>query len=80
MLTGLIYVAAGLLLGFLFPRPWVFVAALAVPLYFLGLKESWWGNGVGDQWQWAMLFLILLGVMALAAGAALSAVLKKPTP
>lgn len=46
----IVSVASGLLL-----RRWeaVLVPLLLVPLYYLGLKSDWWGDGTGDGWQFA---------------------------
>ncbi|MGH2710639.1 MAG: hypothetical protein ACRDH9_05480 [Actinomycetota bacterium] len=40
-------------------------------LIFLGLYSGWWGNGVGESWQFAMGFLMLVGVAIVGAGLAL---------
>jgi hypothetical protein len=56
MLVFLILVlAAAIAIGFLSGR-WAVVAVLAAawPLYFLGLHQEWWGDGVGDGWQAAV--------------------------
>ena len=40
-------------------------AVLVWPTYFLGLHESWWGNGLGDGW--APLLALLAVATAVAA-------------
>jgi hypothetical protein len=45
------------------------------PLYFLGLHKRWWGHGVGDMWQYALVGVTLLGTAAAAAGLLLHALL-----
>jgi hypothetical protein len=42
---------------------------VVVPLLYLGLGRGWWGAGLGDGWEFAM-----VGVWALAVGAASVAV------
>ena len=42
------------------------------PLFYLGLDRGWWGNGLGDGWQYPAAAALLLGVAstALAVGLA----------
>lgn len=42
------------------------------PLFYLGLREGWWGNGLGDSWQYPAAALTTAGVVttALAVAAA----------
>ena len=60
--TLTVALAAGLLL-----RHWLVVPVATViwPIYYLGLRASWWGSGTGDGWQTAALLLTL----SAAAGA-----------
>jgi hypothetical protein len=46
----IVSVVSGLIL-----RRWgaIGVPAVLVPLYYVGLKSDWWGDGVGDGWQLA---------------------------
>jgi hypothetical protein len=49
-------------------RSWAIIpaAVLVWPTYFLGLHESWWGNGLGDGW------IVLLALFAVATAVAAS--------
>jgi hypothetical protein len=55
MLAGLIIALVATTIGFLVGR-WaiVLLVAAAWPLYFIGLRQDWWGNGVGDGWQFVL--------------------------
>lgn len=59
----IVSVVGGLLL-----RRWeaVLVPVLLVPLYYVGLKSDWWGDGVGDGWQFAAT-AVTLGTMFVTA-------------
>jgi len=60
--------------AFVIGRAWaLLLPAIAWPLYFLGLRERWWGNGLGDNWQYALAGVTLLGLAAAAAGLMLRA-------
>lgn len=63
----------GLFLAALFAgRSWLFVLpATGWPLYFLGLHRGWWGHGIGDLWQYALIGVTLVGLLAVAVGLAL---------
>jgi hypothetical protein len=44
---------------------------LALPLigwalFYLGLDQSWWGNGLGDGWPYVAAALLLVGVVTTA--------------
>jgi hypothetical protein len=55
------------LVGFIVGRwPAAFVAPGIWALYILGLTRHWWGYGVGDGWQ----FALVVGAAAAAVGAA----------
>lgn len=41
--------------------------AVVVPLFYLGLRYGWWGDGVGDGWQLVALAVTLAGVAVAAA-------------
>jgi hypothetical protein len=75
--TGLIVLLPTLgfsVVAFVIGRAWaLLVPAIAWPLYFLGLRERWWGNGLGDRWQYALGGMTLLGLAAAAAGLMLRA-------
>ena len=52
-------------------------SALALPLvgwpvFYLGLNRGWWGNGLGDLWQYVAGAALLVGLVttALAVGLA----------
>ena len=69
------------LIGYLVGR-WgiVFSAAAVMPIYFLGVHAGWWGHGVGDGWEAALMVTTLivtggtaLGVPARRAGTRASA-------
>jgi len=55
-------------------RSWAALALPLVgwPLFYLGLDQGWWGNGLGDGWQFVAAGALLLGVVstALALGLA----------
>jgi hypothetical protein len=56
-------------IGFAIGRWGVIVPASAVwPLYLLGLKEGWWGSGVGEGWQYSLAFGVLLVAIATGTG------------
>ena len=46
--------------------PVAFAAPAAWILFVLGRKADWWGHGVGDGWEYAL----LAGAVVAAAGAA----------
>jgi hypothetical protein len=54
-------------------RSWLALLApfLAVPAFYLGLEREWWGDGLGDGWQFAMFAVLAIAVVATAAGLAL---------
>jgi hypothetical protein len=56
-------------IGFLIGR-WAIVIVLAAawPLYFIGLHAGWWGHGVGDGWEVALVIGTLVATVAGAAG------------
>jgi hypothetical protein len=41
---------------------------LAVPAFYLGLDRGWWGYGLGDGWQYAMLAILAIAVAVTAGG------------
>jgi hypothetical protein len=36
------------------------------PLFYLGLQQGWWGNGLGDMWQYVAAGVLLVGVVSTA--------------
>jgi uncharacterized membrane protein len=55
-------------------RRWTAVALPAIgwPLFYLGLDQDWWGNGLGDGWQDVAAWALVAGLVstALAVGLA----------
>jgi hypothetical protein len=68
--AGVVLVVAALaVLGFVSGRSWMLLAPFfAVPAFYLGLDREWWGNGLGDGWQYAMFAVLTVAVVATAAG------------
>jgi hypothetical protein len=59
-----ILVASGVI-AFGVGRWWtLFVPITAVSVFYAGLNAGWWGNGVGDGWQFAAAFVMGIGVLA----------------
>jgi hypothetical protein len=50
-------------------RRWTTVIppVIAWPVFYAGLDRGWWGNGVGDGWQYAAVLLTVVGVASTAA-------------
>jgi hypothetical protein len=64
-----IILAASALIGFVVRRWWaVLVPIAAFGLFYAGLNAEWWGNGVGDGWQYVMAFFMVLGALAAGIG------------
>lgn len=61
-------------IGFLIAR-WAVVAVLAAawPLWFLGLRQDWWGHGVGDGWQ----VILVSGTLAAAVAGAVGVFVRR---
>jgi hypothetical protein len=52
-------------------RWWAVALPLAViPLFHAGLRKGWWGDGVGDGWQYAAVMVTVVGLLASALGVA----------
>ena len=70
IITTLVPLAAGFILG-----RWA--VTLAAPgawvLFILGEKQGWWGHGVGDGWEYAL----IVGAAAAAAGAAVGVAVRR---
>jgi hypothetical protein len=51
-------------------RQWWAVALplLAVPLFYVGLRNGWWGDGVGDGWQFAAAAVTIVGLLGAMLG------------
>ena len=62
-------VIASPLIAFAVGRWWTLVLPIAaLVILYTGLNAGWWGHGVGDGWQFAMLLFVGLGVLAAALG------------
>lgn len=60
-------IAGSVLIGLLVGRWWTLLVPIAaVPCFYLGLNAGWWGSGVGDGWQFAMIFVLGLTAVAQA--------------
>lgn len=68
ILIALVAVAC-LVVGFVTGR-WLVVAAIAAvwPLVFLGTAVGLWGNGLGDAWQYPLVFGTAVMAVAAAGG------------
>jgi hypothetical protein len=64
-----VIVTGGLVGGFL-GRWWSMTAAviLVPPLAYLGIGLGVWGNGFGENWQYAIPFTFMIVVIAIAIG------------
>jgi len=50
-------------------RWWALVVPLAaVPFLYAGLRNGWWGDGVGEGWQYAAVMVTAMGLLASALG------------
>ena len=57
--------------AFFVGRWWSLVLPFAVvPIFYLGLDRGWWGSGLGDGWQYVMVFVLALAIGAAAVGLA----------
>jgi hypothetical protein len=65
LLTLVVVVAA-------FLRRWwtVTLPLVAILLFYAGLREGWWGDGVGDGWQYAAVLVTVVGLLGSALGVA----------
>lgn len=65
ILASAFFVAVGITIG----RIWALLLPPAAwGLFYLSLQQGWWGAGVGDGWQYAMAFIILVSLAATAVG------------
>ncbi len=44
------------------------IPLVAIPLFYAGLVNGWWGDGVGDGWPYAAAAVTALGVVAAVVG------------
>jgi hypothetical protein len=64
-IVAIAFVVAGVVVG----RIWAFLLPFVLwGLFYLSLQQGWWGAGVGDGWQYVMVFTILLSLAATAVG------------
>ncbi|MGH9893453.1 MAG: hypothetical protein ACREA0_15985 [bacterium] len=57
------------IIALLVGRWWIGVLpVIGWPLFFLGLNLGWWGYGVGDFWEQAMVLYMSVGVAAVTVG------------
>lgn len=58
-----------LLVALMTGRMWLLVvAAITWPLYIAGVLVGWWGDGVGDGWEYALITGTGASVSAAAVG------------
>jgi hypothetical protein len=51
---------------------WIVALPLvAFPLFYAGLRQGWWGDGVGDGWQYVAVLVMIVGVLGSLLGVAL---------
>jgi hypothetical protein len=76
----IVIATASVVIGFLIGR-WAIPIVLAAGwlIYVIGRKQEWWGSGVGDGWQVALLIGTVIAALAGAAGV-LARHRIKPTP
>lgn len=56
------------LVGVLVGRWWVLIVPLTVvPLLYIGTDQGWWGYGLGDAWQAAMMVFLAFALLITAA-------------
>ncbi|MBN8870486.1 MAG: hypothetical protein J0H66_11445 [Solirubrobacterales bacterium] len=67
-MTAVTLFIVGISLGFLLPRFLTLSLTALVPLYYVGLHLSLWGDGVGEQWLWAMVFLYAVSFFGILFG------------
>jgi hypothetical protein len=59
------FVAVGIMVG----RIWALLFPPALwSLFYLGLRQEWWGAGVGDGWEYVMAFIIVVSMAATTVG------------
>jgi ascorbate-specific PTS system EIIC-type component UlaA len=59
-------------------RWWAVVLPLGViPLFYAGLKAGWWGDGVGEGWQYAAVMVTIIGLLGSALGVAVGRALDR---
>lgn len=78
-------IVIALLVGFPFAgavlRRWYGLALPLVgwPLFYLGLGQSWWGNGLGDGWQYPAAGLAIVGLVTTALHIAVARRVRPPS-
>ena len=69
MWAALAVVAVSMVFAFVVGRWWVLICPLlVVPTFYLGLDQGWWGKGVGDGWQYVMVFALALALGSATVG------------
>jgi hypothetical protein len=64
--------------GFVLGRWWVLgLPAIVVPILYVGANYGWWGSGLGDGWQFALAFVLVLAITATGAGLVARATLRR---
>jgi hypothetical protein len=48
----------------------VILPLLSWPLLYLGLRQGWWGDGLGDGWHYPAVGLLLTGLLTTATSVA----------
>jgi hypothetical protein len=46
----------------------VLIPIAVIGAFYAGLNAGWWGYGVGDGWQFAMVGVMAIGVLAAGVG------------
>ena len=65
---GAILVASGVI-ALVVGRWWTLLVPItAVGVFYAGLNAGWWGNGVGDGWQFVMALVMGVGLLAAVVG------------
>jgi hypothetical protein len=73
-----VILAASAVVAFGIARLWAVVIPIAaIGAFYVGLNAGWWGNGVGDGWQFVMAGVMAVGVLAAAIGLGARALLTR---
>jgi hypothetical protein len=66
------------LVGALVGRWWVLIVPLAVvPVIYIGTLQDWWGSGLGDGWQVAVMFVLAFALAITAAAITLRRIVSR---
>jgi hypothetical protein len=67
-----------LVLALVIGRSWLLaVPLIAWPAYMFGLRLGWWGSGVGDGWQYGLVWGTVAGLLIAGLGVALHSVVAR---